>query len=141
MFKQLTVVALLMSVILSGCATSEKSILLGSSIGLGIGAGIGSNVGNQNGAVVGAAIGALAGGLIGYSGYQEKRKKELAAQAAAQPGQFEMFTPANANSNRPKLKPALVRVRYVEDQVKDGTFIPAHFEYEISEPAHWEGSK
>ena len=141
MLKQLTVVALLMSLILSGCATSEKSILLGSSIGLGIGAGVGYNAGNENGAAVGAAIGALAGGLLGYAGYKEKKKKELAAQAAAPPGQFDMFTPANANSNRPKLRPALVRVRYVEDQVKDGTFIPAHFEYEISEPAHWEGSK
>jgi hypothetical protein len=141
MFKQLSAILLSCFLFLSGCATAKKSILLGSTIGIGIGAGIGSTQENQNGTMVGAVIGGLLGGLIGYSGYDQKQKKEQAARDNAGQARFDMFSAADPNANRPKLKPAEVRVRYIEDQVKDGTFIPAHLEYEISEPARWDGAK
>lgn len=141
MFKQLSAIMLSCFLFLSGCATAQKSILLGSTIGIGIGAGIGSQQENQNGAMVGAVIGGLLGGLIGYSGYNEKQKKDLALRENVSQPRFDMFSAADKNEIRPKLKPAEVRVRYVEDQVKDGTFIPAHLEYEISEPARWDGAK
>ncbi len=80
-------------------------------------------------------------GFIGYQSYKDKQKKEAAAQASLNAAGLEIFGNAGSSGNRPMLKPAQVRVRYVEDQIKDGTFVPAHFEYEISEPARWEKTK
>lgn len=133
---------------LSGCATAEKSTLLGTGIGLSFGTSLGLLASSNEppsrrtqGPLIGAAVGGLLGGLIGYQSYKEKQKKDAAAQARLNSSGLEMFGNAASTGNRPTLKPAQIKVRYVEDQIKDGTFVPAHFEYEISEPARWEKSK
>ena len=148
MFKRLLVFSATLSLLLSGCATPEKSIFLGSGIGFGIGAGVGAMVNsNQSseqqatGALVGALIGAVAGGFIGNESYKDQKKKDLAKGYDPTAARLDMFGTAASSPAKPTLKPAQVRVRYVEDQVKDGTFIPAHFEYDISDQAHWEGAK
>ena len=140
MLKKLTAVAVFVA-LLSGCATSEKSILLGSTLGIGVGAGIGSQANGSEGAAVGALIGAGLGGLIGYAGYKDKLKKSQSVPENFQAAPFAVGSASGTQGSRPRLKPAQVKVKFVEDQIKDGTFIPAHFEYEISEPAKWEGSK
>jgi hypothetical protein len=148
MFKRSIAFGISCIMTISGCATSEKSIFLGSGIGMGVGAGLGAAItSNQSdgnpghGALIGALVGVVAGGLMGLAGYKDKRKKELGgAGPDASPTSLDM-SGNTISADRPKLKPAQIRVHYVEDQVKDGTFIPAHFEYLISEPAHWEGSK
>ncbi len=126
---------------LSGCATSEKSILLGSTIGVGIGAGVGSTANGSQGGAIGALIGAGLGGLIGYQSYKDKQKKAEVERNNLLTAPYSMSGTSENSSSRPRLKPAQVKARFVEDQIKDGTFIPAHFEYEITEPAKWEGSK
>jgi uncharacterized membrane protein YebE (DUF533 family) len=141
MFKRLTTLFLFSVLALTGCATSEKSILFGSTIGIGIGAGLGSSQNGDQGGMVGALIGGIAGGLLGYQGYKDKRKKEQAAIGDLSDNHFDMTGNARSSNNGPRLKPAQVRVKLVEDQIKDGTFVPSHFEYEISEPARWENSK
>lgn len=141
MFKRLTTLFLISMLVLAGCATSEKSILFGSTIGIGIGAGIGASQNGDQGAMVGALIGGIAGVLLGYQGYKNKNKKEQAATVGLSDNYFDMTGNAKSSNNGPRLKPAQVRVKLVEDQIKDGTFVPAHFEYEISEPARWENSK
>lgn len=134
--------------ILSGCATVEKSTLLGTGIGLSLGTSFGLLASSNEppsrrtqGPLIGAAVGGLLGGFIGYQSYKDKQKKEAAEQASLNLSGLEMFGNAASNGNRPTLKPAQIKVRYVEDQIKDGTFVPAHFEYEISEPARWSRSK
>ena len=148
MFKRFILIVTLFSTFLSGCATPDKSISLGSGIGIGVGAGIGALAASQGrgeqqmtGTLIGALVGGIAGGLIGNESYKAQRKKELEKGFDPSAAHMDMFGNASSSSAKPTLKPAQVRVRYVEDLVKDGTFIPAHFEYDISDPAHWEGAK
>lgn len=126
---------------LSGCATSEKSILLGSTIGVGVGAGIGSTTNGSHGGAIGALIGAGLGGLLGYQSYKDKQKKMEAEGNNLPPIPYSMSSSGENSGSRPRLKPAQVRAKFVKDQIKDGIFIPAHLEYEITSPAKWEGSK
>jgi hypothetical protein len=106
-----------------------------------------ASAGNPNGnsvgsALIGAAIGGIVGSFIGWDSYNKKNDHKV--KTSNQPGlppQVEVFDTSSGDGKTAKLRPAQVRVRYVEDQIKDGTFIPAHFEYEISDQAHWETSK
>ena len=52
--------------------------------------------------------------------------------------QLDLSSDPKGSQKQPRLKPAKVTIRHVDDQVKDGVFIPAHLEYEISEPSRWE---
>jgi hypothetical protein len=148
MFKRNLVLVLSFAIILSGCATAERSTWLGAGIGASLGAGFGVLAGGPDdgrqkaqGALIGAvALGAL-GAVIGYQSYKDAVKKEQTKQLEMNASHLDMFGTASSEQAKPNLRPAQVRVRYVEDQIKDGTFIPAHFEYEISEPAHWQRSK
>ena len=148
MFRNTTAILISMLLTLSGCATLEKSVFLGSGIGVGLGGGIGLLAsGNSSpqqktqGALIGAAIAGLLGGLIGYQSYKDKKRKEISNQADLNSAGLEIFGGTESQGGRPKLRPAQIKVRYVEDLIKDGAFIPAHLEYEISEPARWEKSK
>lgn len=148
MFKRNLVLVLSVAIILSGCATVERSTWLGAGIGASLGAGLGvlaTNSGDGRQKAQGALIGAVAlgvlGAAIGYQSYKDEDKKEQARQLEMNASHLDIFGSANSEPGKPNLRPAQVRVRYVEDQIKDGTFIPAHFEYEISEPAHWQRSK
>ena len=52
--------------------------------------------------------------------------------------QIDVSSDPKSQSKKPRLKPPKIRIRHVDDQVKDGVFIPAHLEYEIQENARWE---
>ena len=146
--KNFILFGLTLSLLLSGCATVEKSTLLGGVIGSFVGGSLGS-LANQDrgseqratGLLVGAAAGGALGALIGNQSYKDQEKKKLPSGVTYGAPNLEMFGSGNEKEKGPKLRPAQVRVRYVEDQVKDGVFIPAHFEYEIAEPARWEKGK
>lgn len=148
MFRSISVLLVVCAFILSGCATPGKSTLLGAAIGSTAGAGVGVLAGQGSSpgmrtqsAIIGLGIGGLLGVLIGHESYKPEAKKDDAQGFDANAAHLEMFGAAPNNDKRPTLKPAQVKVHYVEDQIKDGTFIPAHFEYLISDPAHWENSK
>lgn len=130
-----------LTLMITACSTMEKSVLFGSTVGFGVGAGIGGGMNPENGRLPGAAIGTLLGGLIAWDAYKKKEAKDKVKSPEIPPPPVEFSGSSNSSGNTPKLRPAQVRVRYVEDQVKDGTFIPAHFEYEIAEPAKWENGK
>ncbi len=148
MLKIFVLLTISASLGLTGCASLERSTWLGYGVGTGVGAGLGIAINSNEppqrrtqGALIGAVAGGLVGALIGYQGFKDKQKKEALALGDLSASSAEMFGGANSSGNRPKLKPAQIKVRYVEDQIKDGTFVPAHFEYLISEPARWEQSK
>lgn len=139
---------LVFSLSLTACATAEKSTVLGTAIGSVVGGTIGvlasqhADPGDRTtGVLLGVGLGGVLGGLIGHEAHKEQEKKDALRGINGNSSGVEIFGGGGANDKRPSLRPAQVKVRYVEDAVKDGTFVPAHFEYEISEPARWEKSK
>lgn len=136
-----------LTLILSGCATAGKSTILGSALGVFVGGSIGAlatqhaEPGDRTtGLLIGAGLGGAIGGLIGNEVHKEQEKK-AALKGFDGTSNMEIFGRGGEKDKRPTLRPAQVKVRYVEDAIKDGVFVPAHFEYEISEPARWESSK
>lgn len=79
--------------------------------------------------------------MLAFAGCASSAKRSDADRLNAGSTQLEIFGDASDSGKKPTLKPAKVRVKHVDDQIKDGIFIPAHLEYEISEPARWENSK
>jgi len=145
MSKFVVYFGLIISFGLSGCASLEKSRLAGAAIGSVAGGSLGaitshnSSGGTRPEAVlVGAAIGGLFGALIGNETHKANQKKSALDSFNANSTRVEIFGGGADGGKAPRLKPAQVKVRHVEDQIKDGKFIPAHFEYEISEPAQWQ---
>lgn len=139
-----SVIALLVSASLAGCATSTKSVLFGAGTGAAAGAGIGALVdpgpkgrGRIKNAYIGAAAGAVLGGGAGYLLHETIEAKETAALEKGKAEGAMRAAQAASNGNPPNLIPAKVEVRFVDDQTKGNTFVPAHFEYVILEPARW----
>lgn len=135
---------LLIAILISGCATSGKTTLLGSGIGVGLGAGVGAIAnGGPSGRnkIRNVFIGATAGSLLGAgAGYLAQELIEKREQDAFDKGKKEGQKPIanyNGEPGQPVLVPPRVEGRYVEDQVRGNTFVPAHFEYQIVEPARW----
>lgn len=85
------ITVLSLSVLNTGCATSEKSILTGAAIGGATGAAIGSQR-DSKGAAIGAASGLLLGGLIGYLGFKDKKKKSKTKRKAKVKDDFPFIT-------------------------------------------------
>lgn len=140
--------SLVLCLSLSACATAEKSTMLGTAIGSVVGGTIGAIASQQSGGggyttgvLLGVGLGGVLGSVIGHEVHKEQEKKDALRGMSGNSSALEIFGSGGPNDKRPSLKPAQVKVRYVEDAVKDGTFVPAHFEYEISEPARWEKSK
>jgi hypothetical protein len=143
--KKLILPGLAILILLSGCATAGKSSLLGGIIGSAVGGSLGglvsqdgSSSGRTRGVLIGAAAGGALGALIGNDTHTNQEKKKFPLGAGNVAPTIEIFGSRGLKEKQPRLKPAQVQVRYVEDQVKDGVLIPAHFEYEIAEPARWE---
>lgn len=134
--------------VVTGCATSGKSTALGAALGSFVGGSIGvmasqhaESSDRSQGMLIGAGFGGVLGALIGHESHKEQQKKDSLAGFDGHSPNMEIFGNGGEKDKRPALKPAQVKVRMVEDQVKDGIFVPAHFEYEIAEPARWEKSK
>ena len=79
--------------------------------------------------------------MLAFAGCASSTKWSDADRLNARSTQLEIFGDASDSEKKPTLRPAKVRVKHVDDQIKDGVFIPAHLEYEIFEPARWENSK
>lgn len=79
--------------------------------------------------------------MLAVAGCASSAKRTEADKINANSASLEIFGDASDSGKKPTLRPAKVRVKHVDDQIKDGIFIPAHLEYEISEPARWENSK
>jgi outer membrane protein OmpA-like peptidoglycan-associated protein len=80
MKKQLVILALLASALISGCASENKNTTMGAGIGAAAGAVVGGIIGHQTGkrnegALIGAALGGTIGGVAGHR--MDKQAKEL----------------------------------------------------------------
>lgn len=149
-------VALIMGVsqaflfLMSGCATTGKSVGLGAATGSGIGAGIGAlaDPGDHgDNRVRNVLIGSVVGGVVGAgSGYIVDRlvqdEKDATYQKGKKDAQQETSEhPFSSDTSQPKLIPARTEARWVSDQVRGSTFVPGHFEYVIIEGARWDSHK
>lgn len=136
--------AFFLSVLVTACATSGQSTLAGMGIGAGLGGAVGAiadgGAYGQNrirNVFIGSTAGSLLGAGTGYLTHDTIRKaKSEAYQNGKKDGQKEVKL-STSSSREPVLIPPRVEARYVEDQVRGGTFIPGHVEYQIVEPAKW----
>ncbi|MBY0316109.1 MAG: hypothetical protein K2Q26_11350 [Bdellovibrionales bacterium] len=126
-------------ILLTGCATQNKSVGLGGLIGASTGAAIGGIIDpgakgkyrTRNvimGASLGGMTGLVAGNIIG--GEMESQKKLSYEKGRASAPQ----APAGA---MPQLTNPKVESRWVEARTVGNRYIEGHFEYIIAEPVRW----
>lgn len=146
-------IALVISVIqafllvLSGCATTGKSIGAGGVGGATLGAGVGALADpgpDGENRVRNILIGTAAGGAVGAgAGYLVDRYVKEGEDEAYKKGkgdvQKEIFDQtSSSNAAQPRLIPPRTEARWIPDQVRGNIFVPGHFEYVIIEGAKWE---
>lgn len=126
--------------LITGCATQNRSVGLGGALGAGTGALVGGIADpGKNGelrtrnVLVGAALGGMTGMVAGslIHNEQEKAKKEafLNGQKSAVPATPGMM---------PALSQPKLETRWIEGRVQGNRYIEGHFEHVIVEPARWE---
>ena len=144
LFPTLCILALLFA---SGCATTGKSIGAGALVGGIGGAGVGAiadpgeNGKNRVrnviiGTAIGSAVGAGTGFIIDRINKDDKQASFEEGKKAAEKASAERASAAS--DVQPRLVPAKTEAKWVPDQVRGNVYVPAHYEYLIIEPAHWE---
>jgi outer membrane lipoprotein SlyB len=136
-WRQFTAIVLT-TVMMSSCASKEKSVGLGSSLGAGMGAALGGimNPGKHGqyrtrNVIVGATVGAIAGGFTGSSLHDQKEQEKEIALLKSQK-QTTSRAPAVPELQQPK-----VEAYWVESKVVGNKWVEGHYEYVISEPTRW----
>jgi len=125
-------VTLLTSIaLLTGCATTTRSTVLGMTVGSAIGGGFGAAAGRAQGTTIrGGAIGAGVGAAIGgVAGYMEHRKPGN--------GKFQSLLNTKSGGSVPSLTMPEVRRIWVPDRVENDQFIEGHFIYVIDKQSRW----
>lgn len=128
------------TLLMSGCATQNKSAGLGGAIGAGTGAILGgiADPGKDGeyrtrNVVVGAALGGMAGLITGSVIHEntEKQKEEAYKKGLAS-------APKSKSDSMPNLKNPKVDARWIEGRIIGNRYVESHWEYIIVEPARWE---
>ncbi len=127
---------------LQGCASTGRATLLGAGVGAAAGSGVGllADPGRKGqhrarNVIVGGALGGLLGAGVGYVTQELVERGQNEAYAK---GKEERQTNGAApTTGTPVLIPPRVESRFVDDVVRGSTFVPAHVEYQIVEPARW----
>lgn len=127
--KNRSIPILIVCLSLSGCATMEKSVLLGAgtmgAIGTGVGAAAGNNVG---GALLGLGIGAVFGGFMGWAGHKDQEEKARQAKSGSKKAD---------DTKVPSLTSPEVRRVWVPEKIDGGKFIEGHYMYVIERNSVW----
>ena len=124
----------------SGCATQSKSMALGGAIGMGSGAVLGGIVSpGRNGefrtrnVLIGSAIGGVAGMITGSAIQGSIEDKEKSAFERGKSSSIP--TPPGTV---PNLSTAKYDAKWIEGKIMGNRFVESHWEWLITEPAHWE---
>ena len=132
-----------MAFLLANCASTGKSIALGSATGAVAGTVNGVAlfpINTKKGMVKGALIGGVAGGLLGWfvHGWLEKRNAKIRRDTILGITQSDVLN-APWDKENPSLaitKP-IVEGRWVEPKIKGKKLIEGHKEWRISEDSRW----
>lgn len=126
---KIIVCSFLSILILSGCASVEKSSILGAVIGGAAGGLIGNSAGNGRSetTLIGVAVGAGLGTLIGSSAYKDQKKKEQEKALQANP----------FDSKSPSLTAPKVRRVWVPARIEGDRYIDGHYMYVIEKTSTW----
>ena len=137
--KYLTLITLLACVLMvCGCSTPGKATLLGAGVGTAAGAGVGAIAGGSAGnIIVGGALGGLLGASAGYIANDLSDKSNKEAFDRGKEASNQRASSYLGSPGQPTLVPPRIETRFVDDQVRGNTFVPAHVEYIITSPARW----
>lgn len=117
--------------LLQGCATMEKSALLGAGIGGSFGTGVGLAAGQDAGAaLIGLGIGALVGTGMGLLSHQEKENKEAVLKALRGKRKEVVQEP-------PMLKPAEASCYKVDEKIEGEDYFGPQLRCKIEKNAVW----
>lgn len=129
--------------ILSGCATTGGSVLLGASAGAAAGAGVGSVASPESrsqGAVTGALIGAVVGGLSGLFVHKtlESRDNQTRRETLFNLEKFNVSSPRGASSSDGHgLTMPVVESQWVDTEVQGKKLVEGHRVWVITEEPQW----
>lgn len=127
MDMKIQTVLISLTLLLNGCATATKSLLLGAAIGGLTGGAIGqSQSQNNEGAAVGLVIGAGIGSLISYMAYKDKKSKPV------DNSQFKIDEDKMPFLTKPKIRSIVV-----PDTIEGNKYIESHKIYILDDPGSW----
>ncbi len=116
-------------ILLNGCSTVGKSIMLSATVGGTAGGIIGNSQNPQGGGGVGMAIGAGIGGLISYLAFKEKEKKSTSNKSNQTSKSFEADLPF---LTKPKIRSVII-----PDTIEGNKFIKSHKVYILEDAGSW----
>jgi hypothetical protein len=141
---KVTFLTFILATLITGCASSGTSTLMGAGLGAGLGAGIGAMVdpgpkgrNRIRNVFIGATAGSLLGAGTGYLAHEATDSAKKDGYAKGKADAEKKQSTYNGDPGQPVLVPAQVEVQYQEDQVRGNVFVPGHFEYRIVSPSHW----
>lgn len=115
-----------LTLILNGCATTTKSVLMGAVVGGLAGGAIGQTQSqNSQGTMVGLAVGAGIGSLIGYFAYKDKSRKTFADTNIKDIDEIPFLT-------KPKIRSVIV-----PDTIEGNKYIKSHKVYILDDAGNW----
>jgi len=116
---------ILIPLLVSGCASMERSLLFGGSVGAAAGTGLGLAVEQSAGsALIGAGIGSVIGAAMGYLGHKQSDRKEGAPTG-----------PMPSDANVPSLTTPEVRRIWNGPRVEGDRYIDGHYIYVLERPS------
>lgn len=116
--------------ILTGCASMEKSVMFGAGMGASVGTGSGiANEKSVGSALIGAGIGAVLGGALGYLGHKEKEKEDILKGVAHQI--------PKGPSDTPMLSAPQASCYKVDEKVTGTEYVGPHLRCTIEKNSVW----
>lgn len=135
---------LLFALLLPGCSTPGRAILLGAGIGsvAGMGVGLMAPAGRRDqyrstNLILGGILGGLLGAGTGFVTNELVTKSGAEAFDRGKAETQKTSTSYVGGAGQPTLVPPRVEARFIDEQVRGTTLVPAHVEYVIVEPAKW----
>lgn len=115
---------------LSGCASMERSVLLGAAAGGAMGTGVGLGVEKSAGsALIGLGIGAIVGGVMGFGAHSAEENKRAQWLTPAASKEFKDKVPGMSTPE--------VRRVWVPEKIEGNKYIEGHYIYVIDRGAVW----